>query len=283
MERLKAKYGDSLDEVLDFAVRARAELAELGDSDGRKKELDAAHERALGRYRKLAAKASTSRRKAARELAKRVEAELAELAMEKTRFEVRLTREADEASDVAVDGEPFRYGPSGVDRAEFHVAANVGEEPKPLARVASGGELSRLLLALRAVTADHEPGRVAVVHGLEAGLGGRVTHWVTQRVTVFDEVDAGIGGRVAHVLARKLRKLAAGRQVLCITHLAPVAAAADHHVRVAKGEAKGRTEVAVELLGEGDRLAELGRMIGGDAVTPAVRRHAEELVALFRE
>jgi DNA repair protein RecN (Recombination protein N) len=271
LDRLKAKYGPSLADVARFAAEARDELRTLVVSDEERGRMTAEREVVRRRAEELAAAASRARKTHARRLEELVEQELGELAMEKTRFRVRIAIDEDERGAVTVGGRRARLGPNGVDQVEFHVSPNVGEDPKPLGRVASGGELSRLLLALRTVAADHEPARIAVFHGLEAGLGSKVA--------VFDEVDAGIGGRVAYVLARKLKRLARGRQVLCITHLAPVAAAADRHLRARKEERRGRTEVTVEALAPGDRIDELSRMIGGDSVTDAVRRHAEELLA----
>jgi DNA repair protein RecN (Recombination protein N) len=151
-------------------------------------------------------------------------------------------------------------GPRGVDRVELRLSTNPGEEVKPLARVASGGELSRTMLALKSVLAraDRMP------------------------ILIFDEVDAGIGGRVASVVAQTLAATADGRQVLCVTHLAPIAALAEHHLHVAKTVRAGRTRVAVAALAGDDRVEEIARMLGGPTTTAAAREHARDLLATRR-
>jgi len=147
-------------------------------------------------------------------------------------------------------------GPRGLDRVEFRLSTNPGEDLRPLARIASGGELSRTMLALKAVLARAE--RVPTM--------------------IFDEVDAGIGGRVAAVVAQKLAAAAEGRQVLCVTHLAPIAARAAHHVRVAKSVRGGRTRVSAEVVTGAARVEEIARMVAGDRVTETARGHARELL-----
>ena len=146
--------------------------------------------------------------------------------------------------------------PRGLDRTEFQLSANPGEEARPLARVASGGELSRTMLALKSVLAKAD--RVPTM--------------------IFDEVDAGIGGRVASVVAEKLAAAAQGRQVLCVTHLAPIAARADHHLRVVKSVRAGRARVAADLLTGNARVDEIARMLGGERLTDTARSHARELL-----
>jgi len=175
----------------------------------------------------------------------RLERELRALGMERAVFRIALERGA--LDDVS---------PRGLDRAEFRLSTNPGEELRPLARVASGGELSRAMLALKTVLAKAD--RVPTM--------------------VFDEVDAGIGGRVAAVVAQKLAGAAEGRQVLCVTHLAPIAARAHHHLRVAKSVRAGRTRVSAELLAGEARVEEVARMLGGARVTDTARGHARELL-----
>jgi DNA repair protein RecN (Recombination protein N) len=161
--------------------------------------------------------------------------------------------------EVAVDRLP-EPGPRGADRVDLRISTNPGEEPKALARVASGGELSRTMLALKAVLAraDRMP------------------------VLVFDEVDAGIGGRVASVVAQTLASAAEGRQVLCVTHLAPIAALADHHLQVAKSIRGGRSRVAVAALSGNARVEEIARMLGGATTTTAALQHARDLLGARR-
>jgi DNA repair protein RecN (Recombination protein N) len=172
-----------------------------------------------------------------------VEAELQLLALDDARFEVRVG-----------NGRPL--GPAGSDEIEFFLAANPGEEPRPLARVASGGELSRIMLALKTVAASGDDGATLI----------------------FDEVDAGIGGRVAEVVGRKLRELGRRRQVLSVTHLPVIAAFAQHHVVVAKRVVRGRTVSSASALSDADRVTELARMLGGARLTREAREHAQELL-----
>jgi DNA repair protein RecN (Recombination protein N) len=180
-----------------------------------------------------------------------VQAELAELAMEKTRFEVLFTPADPEA---ALD--PSTWTEQGLERAEFLLSPNPGEELRPLARIASGGELSRLMLALKSVVRSDAPGLTLV----------------------FDEVDAGIGGRVAEVVGRKLKGVAERQQVLCVTHLPQIAAFADRHLAVRKQIARGRTQTDVAALSEADRVEEVARMLGGETVTATARQHAREML-----
>jgi DNA repair protein RecN (Recombination protein N) len=245
LTRLRRKYGDSEEAMLRFRDEAAAELERVADHD----EQLVLQERALESVRlELAAAAdalATRRGAAAARLAPRVERELTGLGMEHAMFRIAHER-------VDLDTMSAR----GLDRVEFRLSTNPGEEPKPLARVASGGELSRTMLALTAVLARaHQAGTM-----------------------IFDEVDAGIGGRVAAVVAQKLATVAEGRQVLCVTHLAAIAARADHHVRVAKTIRAGRTRVSVGALGGDTRVREVARMLGGDAVTPTALGHARELL-----
>jgi len=247
LTRLKRKYGDSETAMLAFRGEAARELELLE----RHEELMAAQERVLG---ELAAELSAAagalserRRAAAAKLATQVERALRALGMERAQFEVALERLP----------EP---GLRGVDRVELRLSTNPGEEVKPLGRVASGGELSRTMLALKSVLAraDRMP------------------------ILVFDEVDAGIGGRVASVVAQTLAAAADGRQVLCVTHLAPIAAAADHHLHVTKSVRGGRTRVAVAPLAGDERVEEIARMLGGATTTTAARQHARDLLAARR-
>jgi DNA repair protein RecN (Recombination protein N) len=243
LTRLKRKYGDGEAAMLHCRDEAARELERLE----RHEEVVAEQERLLGQLEaELTAAAmvlSTRRRTAATRLAAQVEKALRGLGMERAVFEVGL-----EAAPET--------GPRGADRVELRLSTNPGEEVKALARVASGGELSRTMLALTSVLAraDRMP------------------------TLVFDEVDAGIGGRVASVVAQTLAGAAEGRQVLCVTHLAPIAAWAGHHLRVSKSVRGGRTRMAVTALGGDDRVEEIARMLGGPATTAAAREHARDLL-----
>jgi DNA repair protein RecN (Recombination protein N) len=176
--------------------------------------------------------------------------------MEHGRFRVALRREAAAGGELAGGQSSWRVGSRGAETAELLLSANPGEDLRPLAKVVSGGELSRVMLAAKTVlaAADDVP------------------------VLVFDEVDAGIGGRVADVVGQKLRATAAGRQVLCVTHLAPIAAYAGHHLLVEKRVSRGATRTTVTPLRAAARVDELARMLGGERVTETSRRHARELL-----
>jgi DNA repair protein RecN (Recombination protein N) len=247
IHRLKAKYGGSVEAVLATGVRARQDLLAMEGHESRiadlTKRLQAAEQAVIDKADQL----TKRRREAAKRLTAVVMKELAALKMEHTAFEVAVTGDETAA----------RFGPTGRDRVEFLLSSNVGEPPRPLHRIASGGELSRIMLALKTVLAerDHVP------------------------VLVFDEVDTGVGGAVAAAMGTRLRKLGAFHQVFCITHLPQVASQADHHLLVAKGQDGKRTTTSVKLLSGLGREEEIARMIGGETVTNKVRATAAELIA----
>jgi DNA repair protein RecN (Recombination protein N) len=252
IERLKKKYGASVEDVLAYGADCRRQADELGDPEERERGLREALAGARRTYLAAASRLSGERHQAASAFEKRVQAELKLLAMEKTRFQVRFTPERPATDDAA----PQAWTERGIETAEFLLSPNPGEELRPLARIASGGELSRILLALKSVAS------------LDA----------TGLTLVFDEVDAGIGGRVAEVVGRKLKGIAARHQVLCVTHLPQVASFADHHFAVQKRVERGRTLTDVRALSAADRVEEVARMLGGETVSEAARRHARDLV-----
>ncbi|MBS1823732.1 MAG: DNA repair protein RecN [Acidobacteria bacterium] len=244
IEKLKRKYGATIEEILAFYDTTRKQLDTAENTEARRAELKRAVDQAAAAYRDAALKLSEARQAAARKLEKKVEEELASLAMDRTRFRIAFSESA--------------WTAHGFDAVEYLIAPNLGEEPRPLDKIASGGELSRVALALKAST---------IVRGGKATL----------RTLVFDEVDAGIGGRAAESVGRRLKTIAGANQVLCVTHLAQIAGCADHHYSVEKREAKGRTVAAIEEL-EGDaRTREIGRMLSGE-LTPEALRHAEDLI-----
>ncbi|MBI5478324.1 MAG: DNA repair protein RecN, partial [Deltaproteobacteria bacterium] len=223
----------------------------------------AAAERAVAaaraRAESCAAALTAARVKASRELAARATEAVRALGMPRAEVTLGVEPRAATAADppaLVFDGR--RLGPTGWDRAELVLAPNPGEEPRPLAHIASGGELSRVMLGLRRVLSVADP----------------------VETYVFDEVDAGIGGSMAEVVGRELRRVARERQVLCITHLAPIAACADAQLLVEKQVQKGRTRTRVRPLDAGERIDEIARMLGGDAAT--ARAHAQELVRAAR-
>ena len=241
LERLQRKYGPDL---LGHLNRVQAEMDSIGLTESRKEELGLKISELTGQYNKAAATLSRKRRTASKKLEDLVVRELKSLAMPNTRFEVHW-------SDVT----PGRA--RGIDRAELRISANPGEDPRPLDKIASGGELSRIMLALRTVMTVDE----------------------TQKTLVFDEVDAGIGGKAAETVGKKLQELADRYQVLCVTHLAQIAAFASHQYRIEKLVLDGRTVTRVEPLAGPARVEELARMMSGSRVTDAARQHIKELLA----
>ena len=245
--RLRKKYGATVEEMLQYLDRCRRELDEIqyaDDSIARlTKELDKARKEADRAAQAL----SQQRRKAAEKLEKRVQEELRQLDMPKVRFQVEF---------APIDNQ-WGLDETGMDQVQFLMSANVGEALKPIQKVASGGELARIMLALKNVLAqDDEIGTL-----------------------VFDEVDTGVSGRAAQKVAEKMAQVARHKQVLCVTHLPQLAAMADTHFSVSKGEREGRTYTNLERLDRKQRREELARLIGGAAVTPALLESAEELLA----
>jgi DNA repair protein RecN (Recombination protein N) len=249
IDKLKRKYGTSVEQILEFLEQVRSHLALSEDAGERRARLEKERGRLAAEFSAAAAKLTQARTCAGQDLGRRVEAELASLAMARTRF------------IAAIEAAP--WSPWGADAVRFLIAPNAGEEPKPLDRIASGGELSRLALALKTCT-------VAAPRD-NAG---------PPRTLVFDEVDAGIGGGAAEAVGRRLKRLAATSQVLCVTHLPQIAGFADYHYRVEKYESKGRTLSGIEELDADSRAREIGRMISGERLTPEALKHAEQLLKL---
>ena len=248
--RLKKKYGGTVAEMLAYLDRCREELDAIQFSEDRINRLDKELEKALARAVKAGGELSARRHKAAQELAKRIQSELTQLDMPKVRFQVEF------APKDAPDG----MDATGMDTVRFLMSANLGEALKPINRIASGGELSRIMLALKNVLAETE--QVSTL--------------------IFDEVDTGVSGRAAVKVARKLFEVSKGRQVLCVTHLPQIAAMGDVHFSVEKGEADGRTFTRVERLDRPRRREELARLSGGQA-TAVMLEGAEELLATAQD
>jgi DNA repair protein RecN (Recombination protein N) len=253
LRNLQRKYGASIEEVLAHGEKARLELDAIAHADERLQELGAHEAKLLAALGEIGARLTEARRKAGERLAKGIEAELNDLRMAGAKFGVAIRWE--ELPQGAVVGEKrIAFSPTGLDQVEFLVAPNPGEGLKPLARTASGGETSRLMLGLKGVLAkaDRTP------------------------TLIFDEIDQGIGGRVGAVVGAKLRGLARGHQVLCVTHLPQLAAYADQHYRVEKHTSRGRTTTQVRAVTGEERVAELALMLGGDSESN--RRSAAELL-----
>ncbi len=244
LERVKRKYGPSLQEVLDYYRDAHAELELYEDRDASVKRLTKQIEELSRRYGEAAAQLSRERKEKSRKLCHSVIQELGELAMQNTVFEVRIETNPEDCSE------------KGIDSAEFLISPNLGEDPKPLVKIASGGELSRIMLALKSVLNTDQ----------------------ALSTLVFDEVDSGIGGRTATVLGEKLLRLSKRQQVFCVTHLPQIAAFADRHFHVGKRQEGERTVIEIADLSPEKRIEELSKMLGGLAVTETTRRQAEEML-----
>jgi DNA repair protein RecN (Recombination protein N) len=247
LSRLKRKYGGSIEAALEHLAKAEDRLRQIETSDEREQELSTQVTNAEKRYFDRARKLHKERVRAGKTLEKAVEEGIAEVAMENARFQVQVNGD---------EKDPERIGPTGIDRVEFYFSANVGEDVKPLARVASGGEASRLMLVLKTVSNASE----------------------FPRTIVFDEIDTGIGGRVSEAVGIKLKKLSQTNQVLCVTHQPQIARFADNHLVVQKEALGGRTSVSINKLDRAGRVEEIARMLTGAEITDSARRHARELL-----
>jgi DNA repair protein RecN (Recombination protein N) len=248
LSRLKRKYGGSIPSALEHLARSEDQLQQIETSDEREQTLATKVAEANKRYLACATKLSKERVKAARKFEREIEQGFKEVALENARFQVSISER----------GEPSR---KGIDRIEFYFSANVGEELKPLARVASGGEASRLMLVLKTV--------------------GNAMEF--PRTIVFDEIDTGIGGRVSEAVGQRLKTLAETNQVLCVTHQPQIARFADHHLAVQKETVKDRTRVVIDELDREGRIQEIARMLTGSEITSNARRHARELLGMNRK
>ena len=277
LSRLKRKYGGSVETSLEHLARSEDRLLQIESSDELAKQLNDNLVVAEKEYFERAQKLHKERVRAARKFEQAVEKGLAEVALENARFQVQVSDKLQfvdssiQSPTIAADKEIKAEGPdqethdklkhigqTGIDSVEFYFSANPGEEIKPLAKIASGGEASRLMLVLKTVANAAE----------------------FPRTIVFDEIDTGIGGRVSETVGAKLKKLSLSNQVLCITHQAQIARFADCHFTVQKEAFKNRTRVSVERLERKGRIEELARMLTGAAITANARRHAEELLEL---
>ncbi len=250
LEKLKRKHGGTIDAVLATAEGLRRERAGLESGRERLEELSSLIDAKFETYVRAAARLSAARKKAADKLGRTIEREIALLGMAKARFKVRLA-----GTPPALD-DPSTIRDQGAEDVEFLLSPNPGEELRPLRRIASGGELSRMMLALKSVGKDRE----------------------SLKTLIFDEIDAGIGGKTAEFIARKLGQLAARHQVLCITHLPQIASTATHHFSVSKRVEKERTFTGVRKLDHEERVEEIARLIAGSRLTEASRQIAREML-----
>jgi DNA repair protein RecN (Recombination protein N) len=261
ISRLKRKYGGTTQSALEHLARSQDRLRNIERSDEREAQLRQELKAAVGDYLESARRLHEKRTRAVGKFSTAVEQSLAEVAMESARFEVRIQTSvdlenpsSDSTEDLAKVQDAFTS--RGVDKVEFFFSANVGEPPRPLAKVASGGEASRLMLVLKTIAnASRFP-----------------------RTIVFDEIDSGIGGRVSEAVGVKLKKLSETSQVLCVTHQAQIARFADCHLLLQKEVVEGHTEIGVEKLDKRARVEEIARMLTGADITQSARRHARELL-----
>ncbi len=256
LQRLKRKYNGGVEDILRLHEEITASLSNLERGEEQIAALEKAFADARQGAWEMAEKISQERQRASKKLTREMEREVKGLGMPETTFEARF-----HTQDEKADEPPFfiagrKLSERGMDQVEFYFSPNPGEPVKPLAKIASGGELSRLMLALKALVLA--PGVVSTL--------------------LFDEVDAGIGGRVAEIVGKKLKQVAAHHQVMSVTHLPQIAAMSDAHFVVHKAVEKGRTFTRVKQLSESDRIAELARMLGGVKITEQTRKHAEEMV-----
>lgn len=249
---LKRKYGEQIEDILAYRNKIAADIDKMENRDEHLQRLREDEQRLYEQAHELALGLSDMRRLAAERLAGEIENELRELHMERTTFKVQLDQPQDNAAGAA------KLTENGIDEAMFLFSANPGEPPKPLAKIASGGEMSRIMLALKAV--------FAAIDGVP--------------VLIFDEVDTGVSGRAAQAIAEKLSKLSRRCQVFAITHLPQVACMADHHYGIRKSAEDGRTTTSVKKLEVSERVEELARMLGGVEVTDKTRHHAQEMLDL---
>ena len=256
LSRLKRKYGGSIEACLEHLARSQDKLRQIERSDETEARLLAEVSAARVAYLELAKKLHRERVRSAKKFERSVESDLAEVAMEHARFQLQVSAPPESQLVEAENMEGLTQ--SGIDQVEFYFSANVGEDLRSLARVASGGEASRLMLVLKTVAGATE----------------------FPRTIVFDEIDTGIGGRVSEAVGLKLKKLSETNQVFCVTHQPQIARFADAHLLVRKGVMEGRTEVSAVKLDRRGRVEEIARMLTGAEITETARRHARELLKL---
>jgi DNA repair protein RecN (Recombination protein N) len=256
IDRLKRKYGQTVAEVVAFGADVAQKLSEVEDRDEVLKTLRTALESAASEYKKAASAVSAQRKTASAKLAKLAEVQINSLAM-KVKFEVSTTANENQSA----------WTSTGWDTVECRISTNPGEPLKPLSEIASGGEMSRVMLALKVAVEENS---------------SKTSKNPTPRTLVFDEIDIGIGGRAAEAVGQKLKSLSRGQQVLCVTHLPQIAAFADQHLAVEKRESDGRTKTQIRVLDDRARTHEVARMVSGAKVTETSLQHAAQMIAASR-
>jgi DNA repair protein RecN (Recombination protein N) len=254
IDRLKRKYGPTLADVVNFGAEVSGKISEMENKDEVLRQLRTELTQAAKEYLRATQAVSRKRHESARKLQRLVEAEINDLAMK-----------ADFQIEVSGSDEEGNWAASGFDQVVYMISTNPGEPLRPLEQIASGGELSRVLLALKA--------------SVEAGAAsGRKKNSAVQRTLVFDEIDTGIGGRAAEAVGKKLKNLSRGNQVLCVTHLPQIATFADHHYLIEKKDSSGRTRTSVRIISGQERTEEIARMLSGAKLTETSRKHAEQML-----
>jgi DNA repair protein RecN (Recombination protein N) len=257
LDRLKRKYGPALEDVIAFGADVARKLSEIENKDEILRELRAELAKSGAEYLRTARALSKKREDAARKLEKLVETEINDLAM-KSMFRIEMTTREEEGN----------WARTGIDQVVYMIATNPGEPIRPLEEIASGGELSRVMLALK----------VSVEAGTHPAAGKKRQGSAAQRTMVFDEIDTGIGGRAAEAVGKKLKALAHTNQVLCVTHLPQIATFADHHYVIEKKERNGRTRTSIRPVVGEERTEEVARMLSGAKLTDTSRKHAEQMI-----
>jgi DNA repair protein RecN (Recombination protein N) len=255
IQRLKRKYKSlAIENILNYRQELVQQLQSVTDVGHAIDQLETQWSSAQRQLQELGARLSAERHAASGLLKEEIERELATLGMTKTTFDILRRNIASKGDTLVING--TTYGPRGSEDIEFLISPNVGEDPKPLSKIASGGELSRIMLAIKKILTKREE----------------------DQTLVFDEVDAGIGGEAAQIVGRKLRSLADYNQILCVTHLPQIASYGQSHYRVTKSEANRRTIARVERMEGGQVVDELARMLSGKKISTTTRAHAEELL-----
>jgi len=272
--KLKRKYGtDSIAGLIDYKKEVSKKLEDITLSSSKIDGIEDDIQKLTDKARKTVVELSQKRQEKAKKLKSLIEKELRTLGMERTVFEILVIQDelgdkmqSDDAIHLAldIDGKKLKFSPSGIDSLEFLISPNPGEEPRPLTKIASGGEISRIMLAIKTVLAT------GTTHSSPVTL-------------IFDEIDTGIGGRIAEVVGRKLKELSRSLQVICITHLPQIASLADSHSRVQKRIVDDRTIVEVEKLDPDERVREIARMLAGEKITDVALAHASEMIQQARE
>lgn len=257
IQGLRKKYGDSIEEILAYSDRARQELESITTSDEALEQLKIEEKKIVTEAKETALSLSEKRKNAAKKLEDLVIRELADLGMSGTVFRISIKREVSPEGDIESDDKKYVLYPHGLDRIEFLLSANEGEDLRQLRKVASGGEMSRIMLAIKNVIQSAD-----IVDTL-----------------IFDEVDAGISGKTAEIVGRKLKNLSRDRQVLLITHLPQIAAMSDNHYLVQKGKSEGRVTTLVKTLNDKEKIREVARLLAGEEITELSIRHAEEMIS----